>query len=239
LLGVDRAIVIVGLDLRIRRFTQTAEKVLDLLPTDIGRSAALLNSFLGGFGIEKVISESIDGLATVEREIRATDGKWYGLRIVPYRTLDLMIRGAVISVVDIDLSKRRTELATAVNEYAAAALAAIQHPLMIVDGSHAVIWVNDIYYETFQLTPQEVIGTRLGRIGAGAWSDPELDKRIAGTMESGAPFRGHSMTLDRDGVGEARVTISGSRVRSLVDQTKLVLLAVEGGFDSTGGRDGS
>ncbi len=239
LLGVDRAIVIVGLDLRIRRFTQAAEKLLNLLSSDIGRSATQLNSFLGGFGIEKVISESIDGLATIERELRATDGNWYALRVVPYRKLDLMIRGAVVSIVDIDLPKRRTDLAAAVDEYAAEGLAAIQHPLMIVDDSHAVIWVNDIYYETFQLTPQEIIGTRLGKIGTGAWSDPELERRITETMTSGAPFRGHSLTLDREGVGETRVTVSGSRLRSLADQTKLVLLAVEGGFGSTEARDGN
>jgi two-component system CheB/CheR fusion protein len=228
LLGVDRAIVIVGLDLRIRRFTQTAEKLLNLLPTDIGRSAAQLNSFLGGFGIEKAISESIDGLATVEREVHATDGKWYALRIVPYRTLDLMIRGAVISVVDIDLPKRRTDLAAAVDEYAAEGLAAIQHPLMILDGNQAVIWVNDIYYQTFQLTPQEIIGTRLGKLGAGSWSDPELEKRISETIRTGAPFRGHFLTLDLDGLGASRFTVSGSRLRSLANQTRLVLLAVEG-----------
>lgn len=228
LLGVDRAIVIVGLDLRLRRFTHTAEKLLNLLPTDIGRSCAQLNSFLGGFGIEKLISESIDGLATVEREIHATDGKWYALRIVPYRTLDLMIRGAVISIVDIDLSKRRTDLTAAVDEYAAEGLAAIQHPLMILDANQAVIWVNDIYYQTFQLTPQEIIGTRLAKIGTGAWSDPELERRIAETMQSGAPFRGHSVLLDLDGIGATRFTISGSRLRSLANQTRLVLLAVEG-----------
>lgn len=228
LLGVDRAIVIVGLDLRIRRFTHAAEKLLNLLPTDIGRSAAQLNSFLGGFGIEKAISESIDRLATIEREVHATDGKWYGLRIVPYRTLDLMIRGAVISVINIDLSKRRTDLASAVDAYAAEGLAAIQHPLMIVDGSQAVIWVNDLYYQTFQLTPQEIIGTRLGKIGTGAWSDPELERRIAETVRSGAPFRGHAMTLDLDGVGATRFTVSGSRLLSLANQTNLVLLAVEG-----------
>jgi two-component system CheB/CheR fusion protein len=162
LLGVDRAIVIVGLDLRIRRFTQAAEKLLNLLPADIGRSAALLNSFLGGFGVESVIADAIKDLATVERELQATDGRWYALRIVPYRTLDLMIRVAVITVIDIDLSKRRTDLSAAVSEYAAEALAAIQHPLMILDGDHAVIWVNDLYFEAFQLTPQEIIGTRLG-----------------------------------------------------------------------------
>jgi two-component system CheB/CheR fusion protein len=238
LLGVDRAIVIVGLDLRIRRFTHTAEKLLNLLPTDIGRSAAQLNSFLGGFGIEKAISESIDGLATIEREIHATDGKWYGVRIVPYRTLDLTIRGAVISVVDIDLSKRRTDLAAAVDEYAAEGLAAIQHPLMILDSNQAVIWVNDIYYQTFQLTPQEIIGTRLGKIGTGAWSDAELERRIAETMQTGAPFRGHVLTLDLESIGATRFTVSGSRLRSLANQTRLVLLAVEreSGME---GRDGN
>jgi two-component system CheB/CheR fusion protein len=231
LLGVDRAIVIVGLDLRIRRFTLTAEKLLNLLPTDIGRSAAQLNSFLGGFGIENVISDAIKDLATIEREVQATDGKWYGLRIVPYRTLDLMIRGAVISVVNIDLSKRRTDLAVAVTEYAAEGLAAIQHPLMIVDGSHAVIWVNDIYYEAFQLTPQEIVGTRLGKIATGAWSDPALEKRIDETIQTGAPFRGYSLVLDLEGVGKTPVKISGSRLRSLANETKLVLLAIEGEFE--------
>jgi two-component system, chemotaxis family, CheB/CheR fusion protein len=238
LLGVDRAIVIVGLDLRIRRFTHTAEKLLDLLPTDIGRSAAQLNSFLGGFGIEKLISESINRLTTIEREIQATDGKWYALRIVPYRTLDLVIRGAVISVVDVDLSKRRTDLATAVDEYAAEGLAAIQHPLMIVDGGLAVIWVNDIYYATFQLTPQEIIGSRLGKILGGAWSDPGLEKRIAETVQTGAPFRGHALTLSLEGV-ETRMTVSGSRLRSLANQAKLVLLAVEGEFGTSERRDGN
>ena len=238
LLGVDRAIVIVGLDLRIRRFTHAAEKLLDLLPSDIGRSAAQLNSFLGGFGIDKVISESIHGLATIEREVQATDGKWYALRVVPYRTLDLVIRGAVISVIDVDLAKRRTDLATAIKEYAAEGLAAIQHPLMIVDGDQAVLWVNDIFYTNFQLTPQEIIGSRLGKIAAGAWSDPGLEKRIADTAQTGAPFRGQALTLPLDGV-DAHVTISGSRLRSLANQTNLVLLAVEGEATGSERRDGN
>jgi two-component system CheB/CheR fusion protein len=229
LLGVDRAIVIVGLDLRIRRFTQAAEKLLNMLPTDIGRSAAQLNSFLGGFGVESVIADAIKDVATVDRELLATDGRWYALRIVPYRTLDLMIRGAVISVIDIDLSKRRTDLSAAVGAYAAEGLAAIQHPLMILDGNHAVIWVNDLYFEAFQLTPQEIIGTRLGKIGNGAWSDPALERRIDETIQTGAPFRGHAVTVELEGIGETRVSISGSRLRSLANETTLVLLAIERG----------
>ena len=149
-----------------------------------------------------------------------------------------MIRGAVISIIDVDLSKRRTDLATAVDEYAAEGLAAIQHPLIIVDGEQAVVWVNEIYYETFQLTPQEIIGSRLAKIGTGSWSDPGLEKRIADTIQTGAPFRGHALTLALEGV-DVPVTVSGSRLRSLANQTKLVLLAVEGEFGGLRGRDGN
>jgi two-component system CheB/CheR fusion protein len=228
LLGVDQAIVIVGLDLRIRRFTHAAEKLLRLLPTDIGRSAAQLNSFLGGFGVEAVIADAIKNLATVERELHATDGRWYALKILPYRTLDLTIRGAVISVIDIDLRKRWNDLSAAVGDYAAEALAAIQHPLMILDGDHAVIWVNDLYFEAFQLSPQEIIGTRLRKIGMGAWSDSALEKRIEETMQTGAPFRGHAVTVEIDGHKETRVSVSGSRLRGLGGEDALVLLAIEG-----------
>ncbi len=228
LLGVDRAIVIVGLDLRIRRFTHAAEKLLNLLPSDIGRSASQLNSFLGGFGVEAVIEDAVKNLATVERDLQATDGRWYSLRIMPYRTLDLTIRGAVISIIDIDLSKRRTDLSAAVVEYAAEGLAAIQHPLMILDGNRAVIWVNDLYFEAFQLTAQEIIGTRLGNLGKGSWADPALEKRIDDTIQTGKPFRGYTLTVELDGSGETDVSVSGSRLRNLAGEAKLVLLSFEG-----------
>jgi two-component system, chemotaxis family, CheB/CheR fusion protein len=231
LLGVDRAVVIVGLDLRIRRFTQTAEKLLNLLPTDIGRSVAQLNSFLGGFGIEKFVAEAIKTVATGERELQATNGQWYVVRLVPYRTLDLTIRGAVISIVDIDAPKRRADLTAAVNAYAAESLAAVQHPLLIIDSNRSVIWANARYFEVFQFTPQEIIGMRLEKIGTGAWASPELDKRIEDTLQSGAPFRGCSLPLEIEGVGKTRATVDGSSVRSVANQSKLVLLSIESAPD--------
>ncbi len=231
LLGVDRAVVIVGLDLRIRRFTQTAERLLNLLPTDIGRSVGQLNSFLGGFGIEPFVAEAIKNVASVERELQATNGQWYALRLVPYRTLDLAIRGAVITIVDIDRSKRRDDLSAAVNDYAAHGLAAIQHPLIIVDGGLSVIWVNAHFYEVFQFTPQEVIGTRLDKIGTGAWADAELGKLIERTLQTGTPFRGHAISFELEGVGQKRATIGGSIVRSVAHEARLVLLSIEGNLE--------
>lgn len=232
LLGVDRAVIIVGTDLRIRRFTQTAEKLINLLPSDIGRSVAVLNAFLGGFGVEELVTHAIATVTTMEREALATDQRWYLLRIVPYRTADLAIRGAVLSVIDIDLAKRRSELTLAVDEYVEEALSAIPHPLMIVDHELTVIWVNDAYYEVFRLLPAEVVRTRIGKVGTGEWASPDLRKRIETSLASGAPFRDQLLTFNFQGVGRKELRISGSRIRNVANDTALVLLSIEGDFRS-------
>lgn len=230
LLGVDRAVVIVGLDLRIRRYTQSAEKLLNLLPTDIGRSASQLNLFLGGLGIEEMISDSIESVSSIEREVLAVDRRWYSVRIVPYRTLDLSIRGAVISIIDIELPKRRIELTAAVSEYATEALSAIPNPLLIVNAELVVIWVNASYYQTFHLLPEEVVGLKLAKIGTGEWSSSELQRRIEDSLTSDVPFRDLELTLNFQGLGRRRITVSGSRIRRVAYETALVLLSIEGDF---------
>jgi two-component system, chemotaxis family, CheB/CheR fusion protein len=224
LLGVDRAIVIVGMDLRIRRFTQAAEKALGLGSADIGRSVGRLNAFLGGVDIEARVSQSIAEVATLEREMQATNGRWYLLRVAPYKTLDLSIRGAVLSFIDIEVRKRRGELTRAVDEYAAEFLAAVQHALVIVTRELAVIWANDAYYATFSLLPEEVIGARLrllDRAGGAA-----LEARLTKTLSSGTPFHGLEINAELDG-GRGRVTVGGSRIRGVANETLLLLLSVE------------
>jgi two-component system CheB/CheR fusion protein len=104
--GSKNAAVIIGMDLRIRRYTQWAETLLNLVPGDIGRSVNLLNAFVLGVRVEDVATEVIQGLTPVEKEVLCTDQRWYTLYAMPYKTLDHSIKGAVITLVDIDFRKR-------------------------------------------------------------------------------------------------------------------------------------
>jgi two-component system CheB/CheR fusion protein len=97
--GIGEAIVIVGMDLRIRRYTHTAEKLFNLVPGDAGRSVSLLNSFITGQRIENLAAQVIERLAAVEMEVLCSDQNEYNLRITPYKTLDHSIKGVVISLV--------------------------------------------------------------------------------------------------------------------------------------------
>lgn len=48
LAGVDHAVLILGMDLRVRRFTGTAERLFTLVGADVGRPVGFLSSFFGG-----------------------------------------------------------------------------------------------------------------------------------------------------------------------------------------------
>jgi two-component system CheB/CheR fusion protein len=94
--GIGEAVVIVGMDLRIRRYTQTAQQLLNLVPGDVGRSVSQLNAFIVGRRVEELAAKVIDALTPVDERVRCADGRWYDLRVTPYRTVDHSIKGALI-----------------------------------------------------------------------------------------------------------------------------------------------
>jgi two-component system CheB/CheR fusion protein len=97
--GIGEAIVIVGMDLRIRRYTHIAEKLLNLVPGDAGRSVSLLNAFITGQRVEDLAAKVIERLSPVEMDVLCSDQHLYKLRVTPYKTLDHSIKGAVIALV--------------------------------------------------------------------------------------------------------------------------------------------
>jgi two-component system CheB/CheR fusion protein len=115
--GIGEAIVIVSMDLRIRRYTRTAERLLNLVSGDTGRSVSLLNAFIIGQRVEDLAAQVIERLAPIEMDVLCSDQNWYQLRITPYRTLDHSIKGAVISLIGaadgVALERRAAEVSKA------------------------------------------------------------------------------------------------------------------------------
>jgi len=108
LASVQIAIVMVAGDLRIRRFTPMAERVLNLIPGDIGRPISDIKPTIQGPDLEKLIAESIDSVTIKEQEVRDRNGNWFLLRIRPYKNLEHKIDGAVLALFDIGDQKRRS-----------------------------------------------------------------------------------------------------------------------------------
>ena len=94
--------VFVDHQLRILRFTPAATRIINLIPSDMGRPVAHTVSNLVSYtGLVADAKEVLDTLIPKEVEVQTTEGAWYKMRIQPYRTLDNVIEGAVITFVDI------------------------------------------------------------------------------------------------------------------------------------------
>jgi two-component system CheB/CheR fusion protein len=103
------AIVMLWADLRIRRFTPMAAKLLNLIASDVDRSIGDIQIYLEDVDIPELARQVIDSVSTREIEVRDKAGRWYSLRLRPYRTTENQIDGAVILLVDIHDLKRGQE----------------------------------------------------------------------------------------------------------------------------------
>ncbi len=224
LAGLDYPTVIAGIDLRIRRFTASAERILNLVPADIGRSIGFLDSFIG-LDMRAKATRVIETLASVEEEVECRNQRWYSLRITPYKTLDHSIRGAVVSLIDVDVRKRAAELLHDVGAYSEKFLAAIHHPLLIVDQKLRVVWANDAYYERFQAAPEETLGHVFPRSGDAVWARASLRGHLEETLRTGQTLR-VSTQVALPNEGEKKVRVGASRVPA-ASETPLVLVSIE------------
>ena len=98
--SVNIPILMLGNDLRIRRFTPVAEKMMNLIPTDVGRPITDIKPNLKFKDLKKSITDVLDTLKIEQSAVEDQNGKWYSMKIRPYRTLDNKIDGVVIVLQD-------------------------------------------------------------------------------------------------------------------------------------------
>jgi two-component system CheB/CheR fusion protein len=107
LAGTGIGTVFVDHQLRIQRFTPAATQIISLIQTDVGRPISDIVSRLeADQDLVGDIQRVLDTLAIKEAEVRTANGRHYLMRIQPYRTVDNVIEGAVITFVDVSGSPR-------------------------------------------------------------------------------------------------------------------------------------
>jgi two-component system, chemotaxis family, CheB/CheR fusion protein len=98
--SINLAMVMVGADLSVRRFTQQAGAMLGLMASDIGRPMPRLRLKIDASQLEQMMLDVIREVQPRQAHVQDHDGKWLVLRITPYRTLDNRIDGVVLTVLD-------------------------------------------------------------------------------------------------------------------------------------------
>ena len=111
--STDIATIFVDSGLRIKRFTPRAADLFSIIASDVGRSLLDLTHKLDYDQLAEDVSATFDTLRLVEREVRSIEGRYYIVRLLPYRTNEDRIEGAVMTFFDITLRRQAEEQARA------------------------------------------------------------------------------------------------------------------------------
>lgn len=142
LAGTGVGTLFVDFQVRISRFTPTISRIINLIPSDVGRPVGHIVSNLVGYDrLVEDVRRVLDNLVSREAEVQSKDGAWFLMRIGPYRTQEDKIEGAVITFVDITERKKMELALRDALRYSESIVSTIREPFLVLDSSLRVVSV--------------------------------------------------------------------------------------------------
>ncbi len=104
--STEIATIFLDSSLRVRRFTDQATRIINFIPGDVGRPVTDLTSDLLYPEMADDAREVLRTLVSIEKPVATRDGRWFAMRLMPYRTHDDRIDGVVITFIDLGLVRK-------------------------------------------------------------------------------------------------------------------------------------
>ncbi len=214
-------------NLRIRRFSRESEKIYHLIDSDLGR---LLSDFKSNLVDADLISDARSVLNTLilcERELETLDGNWFLMRIQPYRTLDNIIDGVVMTFTDIT-SRLESEELQRKTQLAEDIVNTVREPFVVLDDRLEIISANRAFYTTFRTSAQDTIGQSIYAIGNRQWDIPGFKELLGNILALNHNIVDYRIEYDFPLIGHKTITINGTRIKNKTKSNfHMILLAME------------
>ncbi|HJX29608.1 MAG TPA: chemotaxis protein CheB [Thermoanaerobaculia bacterium] len=226
LTGLHIPVLLLSSELRLRRFTPVAAKLMNLLPSDVDRPLAEVRPNFDLPDLQTWVLEAIDTVSAIEREVQDRQGTWYSLRIRPYKTRDNRIEGALLALVDIDALKRAAAEITEARDFADAIVETVQEPLLVLDAELRVERANRAFYDCFQVGRKETEEWFLYDLGNRQWDVPALRAALQSPL---GDHHGIDLEIEHEfpKIGRRRMAVNARRLRRNGQGAEKILLAIE------------
>ena len=213
--------------LNIKRFTREAAQVYRLVASDVGRPLSDIKSNIEGDDLLIEAQTVLDSLVPREREVRTTSGEWYLARIQPYRTLDNVIDGVVLTFTNITKRIQAEADIEEAQKLAESIVNTVREPLIVLDGALKIVSVSRSFYQNFHVTPEDTLGRQLYELGNHQWDIPKLRELLETILPRDQVFEGFEVEHDFPAIGKRKMLLNARRITSKTGETQLILLAIE------------
>ncbi|MBI4752369.1 MAG: PAS domain-containing protein [Acidobacteria bacterium] len=225
--SVEMGFVVLDRELRIKRFTPMAGKILNLIPTDLGRPFSHINPNLHLPDLPSIFDEVVNQFRSKELELQDQTGRWYSLRFKPYKTLDYKIDGMVIALVEIDLLKRSVEAAEFARELSDAILETIQVPMVVLNKTLRIVQINEAFRQRFGVQSGVIVNQPFFELGTLPSKSLPLRTLLEDMLFQNQLFQRVVIELESDTMGRTPTIINVRRIEGHRDPAPLLLLAFE------------
>ncbi len=228
--NVNIPVVILSSNLCIRRFTPAAQQLFNLILTDVGRPISNIRWDIEVSDLEASVLEVMRTLDAHEREVQDSAGRWYQLRIRPYRTADHQIDGAVITLVDINDIKQMLQQLDASRCYAESIVETVSNPLLVLDDKLHIKTANRSFYQTFRVAAGEIDNISLfdlnHEIEPGQWDRADLRSHLEATLTGTGNLKNFEMECSFIRTGLKTLLLNAREIQPS-SEGKIILISIE------------
>jgi two-component system CheB/CheR fusion protein len=221
------ATIFLDTKLRVKRYTEQARDVVRLISSDVGRPLSDLTSNLCYDALIEDCERVLATLIPVEKEVQNTAGRWYLVRLIPYRTAENVIEGVVMTTVDIDRTKQAEQQIKAERNYAEAVVRTTRDPLVVLSADLRVQMANEAFYKIFKVAPDITEGRLIYDLGNRQWNIPRLRQLLEETIQHNSFFNDYEVTHEFQNIGERTMLLNARRLDNPESVPERILLGIE------------
>jgi len=224
--NVNIGIIFLDTYLKIRRFTREAGRVYRLVNTDVGRPLIDIKSVVEIDDLLDAAQQVLDSLIPYEREIHFDGNTWLLARIQPYRTLDNMIDGVVLTFTDIS-----TRVKTIVNQdallLADGIVNTIREPVLVLDSNLVIVSASPSFYTLFHVKREDTVGRKIYHLGDKQWNIPALHELLEDILPHSQVVENYELKHDFPVIGQLKLQLNARRIVSDTGLLQLILLSMD------------
>lgn len=233
--STDIATLFLDDELNVRRFTTQASSLIKLRASDEGRPITDIAADLIYPELAEDAREVLHTMVLVEKELPTRDGRWFTVKLMPYRTQDNRLDGLVITFVDISALKKLADHRKEVAEYTQNIVDTMHEPLLILDAQLRVVSASRSYYQFFAATPEKTEKRYIYDLGNRQWDSPRLRELLEDILPKATALDHFAIERDFPVIGKRSLLLNARKIFSEDGKAEWIVLAIRDTTTGIGG----
>jgi len=225
--NINIGTIFLDMQLNIKRYTREAAQIYRLVASDVGRALNDIKSNINDDDLLPDAQAVLDDLTSRERQVRTLNGVWYLARMQPYRTLENVIQGVVLTFTDISQRVADEAAVLQARKLAEGIVDTVREPLIVLNASLQVVSASRAFYSNFKVTAKNTVGRQIYELGNRQWDIPALRKLLEQILPHDQSFDDFAVEHDFPVIGHHKMLLNARRIVDSTGGTEMILLAME------------